>query len=89
MQKTGLLFPSTFGAQTTHDGRTLYLHDLLMNPPIGLEVDHLNGSGLMNCRWNLRICTHQENLLNSRRCEGQACIREMLPEECYTLGVSL
>ena len=48
------------------------LHKYIMNPPRGYEVDHIDGNGLNNKRENLRICTHAENLQNSKdRCHGK------------------
>lgn len=49
------------------DGSTfnLRMHRLLLDPPKGLVVDHINGNTLDNRRANLRICTHRQNLSNT------------------------
>ncbi len=54
------------GAQ--RDGRwmTEKMHRVIMNAPNGIEVDHINGDGLDNCRANLRLATHAENMYNQR-----------------------
>lgn len=44
--------------------RTVELHRLIMNPPKGMEVDHINRNGLDNRRTNLRIVDHQTNQSN-------------------------
>lgn len=41
------------------------LHQFLMNPPKSLVVDHKNNDKLDNRRKNLRICTQQENSMNT------------------------
>lgn len=46
--------------------RTLYMHREIMAPLPGFDVDHINGNRLDNRRENLRICTHQQNLFNSK-----------------------
>jgi hypothetical protein len=46
------------------EGKTTYLHRLILNAPKGKEVDHINGDGLDNTRLNLRLCTRQENCHN-------------------------
>lgn len=47
--------------------KDLKMHRLIVNPPDNMEVDHINGSGLDNRKENLRICTHSQNHMNSRR----------------------
>lgn len=44
--------------------KNIYMHRHLLNPPKGMEVDHIDGNGLNNTRSNLRVCTHSENNCN-------------------------
>lgn len=46
--------------------RLIYMHRVILEPPAGLDVDHINGDALDNRRCNLRACTRQENLRNKR-----------------------
>jgi hypothetical protein len=43
------------------------MHRLIMSPPDGMHVDHINGDGLDNRRENLRVVTPQLNQANSRK----------------------
>lgn len=43
------------------------LHHAVMGQPInGMEIDHIDGDGLNNCRSNLRIVTKYENMANCK-----------------------
>jgi hypothetical protein len=44
--------------------RQVMMHRFLMRAPKGKVVDHIDGNSLNNCRFNLRICTHQQNAAN-------------------------
>ena len=49
------------------DGKTIYLHRLIMGDPAGMEVHHENGNGLDCRRANLAIVTHKKNPVLQRR----------------------
>jgi len=40
------------------------MHRDLLNPPEGMEVDHIDGDRMNNCRENLRLCRHHQNMRN-------------------------
>ena len=42
----------------------MFLHQLIMRPPTGTEVDHRNHNGLDCRRDNMRNCTHARNSMN-------------------------
>ena len=44
---------------------TIFLHRLLLDPPDGMDIDHVNRDGLDNRRVNLRVCTRSQNNANS------------------------
>lgn len=56
---------SQFAIQAFINGKTQKFHRILLNAPIGLDVDHLDGNTLNNQKKNLRICTRVQNLQNT------------------------
>lgn len=42
------------------------MQTVIMNPPVGMLVDHINMDRLDNRRSNLRICTNQQNRWNTK-----------------------
>lgn len=57
----------TFYAARKINGRQLGMHRVILCPPSGYEVDHIDRNGLNNRRENLRVATVTENLRNRRR----------------------
>lgn len=45
---------------------TIWLHRLVMNCPLGKEVDHIEGDTFDNRKNKLRICTHSQNSKNRK-----------------------
>jgi hypothetical protein len=53
-------------------GRLILMHRVIMNPPQGMVVDHIDGNRQNNCRSNLRVCTRRENTCNRAKRIGCA-----------------
>ena len=47
------------------NGRVIKMHMLIMSPPKGKVVDHINHITFDNRKSNLRICEHYQNRINS------------------------
>lgn len=57
------------------DGRLTKMHQLILNRPIGRDIDHRNSNGLDNRRANLRLCTRSQNLANMEKRRGNTSSR--------------
>jgi hypothetical protein len=57
----------TYYAVRSSKRKTMSMHRAIMEITSKLQTDHINGNGLDNRRKNLRVCTHQENVINSRK----------------------
>jgi hypothetical protein len=42
----------------------IWMHRLIMDPPKDMQIDHIDGNGLNNCRSNLKVVTPRENSQN-------------------------
>lgn len=59
------MYANAYVRGTGRAGRAMvYMHRIIMSPPAGVEVDHIDGDGLNNTRANLRLCTRAQNHQN-------------------------
>jgi hypothetical protein len=54
-------------AVRNENSKRIYMHRQLVEAPVGMVVDHIDGNRANNCRFNLRVCTRSENLRNQRK----------------------
>jgi len=50
------------------DKITISLHRVIINTPEGIEVDHIDHNGLNCQKYNMRNCSHADNLKNKKPC---------------------
>lgn len=55
------------GKYLSKDKHSIGMHRFILNPPVGMIVDHINHNGLDNRLSNIRICTRTENARNNRK----------------------
>lgn len=74
VQRHGIWYART-KIRTGNKRITMSMHRFLLNPPVGMEVDHKYHNGLDNRRAKIRICTHAQNIQNQRRKRGSKTSR--------------
>lgn len=53
------------------DRHFIYMHhQIIGRPGTGCEIDHQDGNGINNQRYNLRLVTHEQNTMNRRSTKG-------------------
>lgn len=57
------IYYATFAKRKGHEGTRL-MHRLILDAPVDMVVDHINGNGLDNRRANLRLASVSQNRVN-------------------------
>lgn len=68
-------------ARCNNYGDMLFLHRYIMNCPEGMTVDHVNHNTKDNRKYNLRICTYQENNINTSIRQGKNLINGVIKDK--------
>lgn len=58
------LMAGCYAATRPAPSTILYMHRLILDVPLGVQVDHINHNGLDNRRVNLRLATNGQNSAN-------------------------
>lgn len=57
-------------AGSYYKSKWITMHRIIMNPTKDQHIDHIDGDVLNNQRYNLRLCTNQQNTFNSKSRPG-------------------
>jgi hypothetical protein len=64
-------YANGYAQRTDYPGKgtqkTIRMSRIIVNPPDGMEVDHINLDKLDNQRSNLRVCTRSQNCSNKKK----------------------
>jgi hypothetical protein len=69
-KKRKTFYAATDRADRTVKRHTDYMHRIILNTPLGMQVDHKDGNGLNNQRANIRNVTHAQNQRNKGKCRN-------------------
>lgn len=70
MSSDGEHFYAAFSKRDDTGRKTILMHRLLADAPTGAVVDHRDGNGLNNTKRNLRVCSHANNMRNTKSRKG-------------------
>ncbi len=54
----------------TRSSERIYMHRIILKANSDQECDHSDNNGLNNQKYNIRLCSHQNNMLNCRKRKG-------------------
>lgn len=59
------------GGKQYQRSQRIYMHREILNPSVGMEIDHIDRNKLNNQRSNLRVATKSENIQNQNKRIGR------------------